>query len=56
MKNIITITLLSLALAGSAFAAETQHCYNGNSSDVRICEFSPSGRVNLTEDFGDHDY
>ena len=47
--KLIIIMVLALALASPVVAEETQHCYNGNSSDILICEFHPSGRVNLTE-------
>jgi hypothetical protein len=56
MKKAVIFAVLALTLAGTAFAEETQHCYNGNGSYIHICEFSPSGRVNLTEDLGEHYY
>jgi hypothetical protein len=49
MRKFATVALLSMILVGSAFAEETQHCYKGNSDLVHICEFQPSGRVNLTD-------
>jgi hypothetical protein len=52
MKNLIAAIAITLALAVSAFAQnESQHCYVRDG--YHICEFQPSGRVNVS--WGDAD-
>ncbi len=47
MKKTIAAIAITLALAGSAFAVDSQKCYKFDESTT-ICKFQPSGRVNVT--------
>jgi hypothetical protein len=55
MKRYLIALIVALALAGSAHA-DSQHCYKGNSDSTTICEFSPSGRVNVTSVYDNGEY
>jgi hypothetical protein len=48
--------LIAAMLVSPVFAQESQHCYNGNGEHITICEFQPSGRVNVTETFDNSQY
>lgn len=55
MKRTIAVSLAVLALALSAYAIDKQSCYKP-SSETTVCEFSPSGRVNITSSYADGTY
>ena len=50
--TITAIIAICAALATPAFARENQTCYKANNGKTTICEFLPSGRVNVTYDDG----
>jgi hypothetical protein len=56
MKHAICLLALAAAmLVSPAIAQESQHCYKTR-SQTAVCEFSPSGRVNVTSAYDDGTY
>jgi hypothetical protein len=56
MKRTLCLLTLAAMLTGTAFATDTQHCYNTHLGLTTVCEFSPSGRVNVTSAYDDGAY
>lgn len=51
MKSALFALILAV-MSAKAFSQESQHCYKPDSY-ITVCEFSPSGRVNITSAYSD---